>query len=325
MGKMKFLLKILPVLFFVSLGLNIVLYMQSAELRTAKSIPEKNSVSTYSFLSPRIFAEHQNDIIINFMNLRQTFRADVASFPFKVGLYFEYLPSGTSIGINEKEEFAIASLLKVPLALATYEAVDDGVLRLDQELVIRQSDLDAKFGELYKKGAGYPITTQEAMRLSLVESDNTAKNLLLASIPLKYLEDVFDSLDIPKDSNNSTVLVSPKGYSSILRSLYLSSYVSYERSNQILTWLTQTPFNDKIAAPIPPDVPVAHKIGSFETRDGKSDVFTDCGITYVPKRPYILCVMVQGNEEQAKNAMQFIALHAYEYVKMANHIKKETP
>lgn len=278
---------------------------------TAKPLP-------YTLLSPRLFAENQNDIIINFMDLRKQLRADVETFPFKVGFYFEYLPSGTSIGVKEKEEFAIASLLKVPLVMATYKASNDNKISLSDNLIIRQSDLDPGFGELYKKGAGTKIELREAMRLSLVQSDNTAKNIITNTIPLKYLEDVFDSLDIAKDIDGKTILISPKGYASILRALYLSSYLPYEQSNQILTWLSETRFNDKVAAGVPSDIKVAHKIGSFETKDTKDNVFTDCGIIYVPKRPYILCVMVNADEDKAKNAMQFISEHIYKYVSSVN-------
>lgn len=284
----------------------------------AENPSAKEDPLPFELLSPRLFAENQNDIIINFMDLRKQLRADVETFPFKVGFYFEYLPSGTSIGIKEKDDFAIASLLKVPLVMAAYKASNDNKIALSDTLIIRKEDLDSGFGTLYTRGVGTKIELKEAMRLALVESDNTAKNVITASIPLNYLEDVFDSLDIAKDIDGKTILISPKGYASILRSLYLSSYLPYAQSNQILTWLSETSFNDKIAAPIPPNVKVAHKIGSFESKNQGENVFTDCGITYVPKRPYILCVMVNAEEAKAKNAMQFLSDHVYRYVSSVN-------
>lgn len=316
--------KVLALALLLSLAGNLYLAKNRPLLPPAATPTPSSQATAYNLLSPRIFAENQNDIIINFMDLRNQLKADVATFPFKVGLYFEYLPSGTSIGINEKDNFAIASLLKVPLVMATYQAVNDGKFTLDQKLTLRQADLDTGFGTLYQRGVGASLSLQEAMRLSLVESDNTAKNVLTNTIPLKYLEDVFDSLDIPKDVAGKMILITPKSYSSILRALYLSSYLPYDQSNQILTWLAETPFDDKIAQPIPKDIKVAHKIGSFEAVNSQDDVFTDCGITYVPRRPYILCVMVNADETKAQNAMSFIAEHAYIYVKNANHLQQNT-
>jgi hypothetical protein len=54
-------------------------------------------------------------------------------------------------------------------------------------------------------------------------------------------------------------------------------------------------------------IKVAHKIGVFEESDASQDVFTDCGIIYVPNRPYILCAFVLDTNEQAKKHISYIS------------------
>mgnify|MGYP001561090754 CR=1 FL=1 len=80
---------------------------------------ERAEKSEYPFLAKRIFVEDPNDMIINFVPLRQQLRDYVAASDFRIGVFFEYLPTGTSIGINEKEEFFRASLVKSPLIMKT--------------------------------------------------------------------------------------------------------------------------------------------------------------------------------------------------------------
>ena len=41
------------------------------------------------------------------------------------------------------------------------------------------------------------------------------------------------------------------------------------------------------------NIPVAHKFGERELPN--ADQLHDCGIVYVPKHPYLLCVMTRGD------------------------------
>ena len=148
-----------------------------------------------------------------------------------------------------------------------------------------------------------------------MQSDNTATNLLLFAISPQSIADVFQSLDFPSISENEAqTYVSVKNYSSIFRSLYLSSYLSRQSSNEILNILTQTIFNDKIAALPTKDIKVAHKIGVLNSVNSNETIYTDCGIVYVPNRPYILCVFAKESEEKAGEHMRFISNLAYSYM-----------
>jgi len=272
----------------------------------------------YPFLSPRIFSDNQNDILINFIPLRNKLNEYMSKKGNSYGLYFEYLPSGNSIGINEKKEFVFASLLKVPLVMGVYHQIELGKIYPTQVLTIRKENIDQYFGDLWKRGIGTQITLIDAIRLTLTKSDNTAKSLLYYAVPAGTIEDVFDSLDIPKSINSNQTVVTPKNYSSILKSLYLSSYDNVKNSNEILNFMTQSSFNDKIVAGIPDNIKVAHKIGVYEPNDIYKSIYTDCGIVYVPKRPYIICAMAQSDEASAKIFMADVSKMIYDYIKVAN-------
>ncbi len=302
----------------VLLNVILALYIFRPPQQTNHSSLE-TSRTTLPFLSPRVFIQNPNDIIINFMNLRSKLRDYANSIPEPLGVYFEYLPSGVSIGINEKESYVLASLLKVPLVMGIYKRIEEGRLHKTDMLTIQEEHLDPFYGTLWKRGAGTTLSVEELIHLTLTQSDNTAQRVLFAQLPDKDLEDVFDSLDIPKELTGTQPVVTPKNYSSILRSLYLSSYLKEENSNEILAFLTQSPFNDKLAAGIPAEIPVAHKIGVHLGGSQQNEIYTDCGIVYVPKRPYILCMMVKTTEKQAQVYMEHISKIIYDYISQATH------
>ncbi|MDQ5962918.1 MAG: beta-lactamase class [Patescibacteria group bacterium] len=274
-----------------------------------------DTTNQFPLLSKRIFIENPNDVILNFIPLRQAMREYVSAQNGKVGVYFEYLPSGVSIGVNEKEEVPIASLSKVPIAMSIMKKIEQGKIKLETPLTIEKKHLDKKFGTLWKKGEGTVLSVEEFIRYSLVESDNTANDILFDQLTTNEINAVYENFDIDVNTKDEVQKISPKSYSSIFRSLFLSSYLLEEHSSYILNTLTRTNFNDKIPAGIPPSVPVAHKIGVFQRLDNKQNVSTDCGIVYVPKRQYILCVFVEtSDEEEATTHIKYLSNMIYQYI-----------
>lgn len=280
---------------------------------------DRTTAQLFPLLSPRIFAEGQNDILINFLPLREQIQTIVSQYGDTFGLYFEYLPSGTSIGIHEKEGFYGASLVKVPVVMAYFRQKEVTGLSLDKAMIrLEKRDIDPSFGELWKKGVGYQISYEEAVRKALVDSDNTAALVLANRVLQAYFDDVYVGLDIDFTKKDGRIIISPKQYASILKALYLSSVLSKDSSSAILTLLTQTKFNDKLPAGVPPGIPVAHKTGTYEDKQ----IYQDCGIVYVPKRPYILCMVSQSTEDEARTRMSALSKTVYEFVVGANHVRK---
>lgn len=299
----------------VSIGCNILLFVGIA----IYAIVHAQMLQRYPYLSRRIFAENQNDILVNFIPLRTAMRDYVASIKEPIGVYFEYLPSGVSIGINDRREFAIASLIKTPLAMAVYRNIEEGKLSKQETITLTSDYVDNGFGDLWKQPLGTVFTIDQLIHILLQRSDNTASKMLRSVVSQNDIQKVFDSLDIDTDNTNSVLTISPKSYSSVLRSLYLSSFLERKSSNEILDILTTTPFNNKLASGIPADVKVAHKIGvwDLDAKDGKGIIYSDCGIVYVPSRPYLLCIMTKSTDEKAAEYMGRLSKMTYSYVSQA--------
>jgi len=302
----------------VSLAINLILIGLITKYLMQQMVSVPNQIQKYPFLSKRIFAEHQNDLLINLIPLRTALREYVEKINRPIGIYFEYLPTGVSIGINEKDSFVMASLLKVPVVMAVYRQIELGNLTFDQQLTVAPEMIDEEFGKFWKKGAGIKISVREAIRLTLTKSDNTAKNVLFYNLPAGAIEDVFDNLDIPKETQEKLASVNPKNYTSMLRSLYLSAYLTKDHSNEILQLLSRTDFYDKLPAGVPQTIPVSHKIGVYAPDDPDRSLYSDCGIVYLPQRPYALCLMIRSDEDTARQVMKTVSKMIYKYISALN-------
>lgn len=228
-------------------------------------------------------------------------------------LYFEYLPTGTSIRVGRDERRVAASLIKLPFAMETYYAKEKGLIDFNTEYTLSDEMLDTEFGDLYKRGAGTQLTLKEALEIMLKDSDNTALNLVAKAVEgvVQPEEGPFNFLDADFVQNDDlTVSLTPRAYSSFLKCLYFSCYLDKSDSQEILHLLTESHLRDRLPAGIPEGVTVANKVGNFY-----DNVQSDCGIVYIPKRNYLICVMMDGpdNDQSSKHIADLSRL-AYEYV-----------
>jgi hypothetical protein len=107
---------------------------------------------------------------------------------------------------------------------------------------------------LWKKGVGFEISMDEAARLALVKSDNTAVEALAPVITDKDFDDVYQGLDIDIQVSSQGAILNAKNYASIMKALYFSAVLTKDDSQKILRYLTESDFDDKLVAGVPRDV-----------------------------------------------------------------------
>ncbi len=215
-------------------------------------------------------------------------------------VYYRDLNNGPWFGINEKEFFSPASLIKVPLMIAYYKAAEEKPTILQEEIVntltydpSEQNILPEKTLELNQ-----PYSVEELIKRMIIFSDNNAYRLLLDHIDNDLVYKVYTDLgvDISKAKNNPTGnILSVSGYASFFRILYNASYLNRSMSEKALNLLSQTTFHQGLVAGVPNNVTVAHKFGERHYTNTGEYQLHDCGIIYVPDKPYLLCVMTRGN------------------------------
>ena len=97
-------------------------------------------------------------------------------------------------------------------------------------------------------------------------------------------------------TNDFQQSISVRGFSSLFRLLFNSSYLSSEYSNEVLNILSQSTFDKGLEAGLPKGIKVTNKFGERDLPDGTAELH-DCGIIYYPKNPYLLCVMTSGKDD----------------------------
>jgi len=281
--------------------------------------------SKFDLLNKSIIDGIGKHYIINFSPLRDKLEKDQKKFDGTVYLYFNYLNNSSWIGINERKEFPGASLIKVPISMATLKAIEEGKLSLDQKYVIQEGDIDSGFGTLYKTGLNKEFTISKLIEIMLTQSDNTARSALYSVFKNigeeEPLNDIYSALGwelLPSIMGNETEQqkisynnITVKALSNMFLALYNSTYLSTEHSQFLLEHLSNTDVTGGIPKYIPNDIKIAHKFGILDEKN----IFSDCGIVYVPNRDYLLCVGLEGkNKDTSEEFIANISKDVYDYV-----------
>jgi beta-lactamase class A len=115
--------------------------------------------------------------------LETTFARIVNAARGKVGVALIHLPSGRLITVRADERFPMASVVKLPIAIEVLKQVAERKLNLDRQVWIDARDIRpcCTISRRHPIG-GVSKTVRELLELSMLESDNTAADLLLTLV-----------------------------------------------------------------------------------------------------------------------------------------------
>ncbi|MBI5634834.1 MAG: serine hydrolase [Nitrospirae bacterium] len=223
-----------------------------------------------------------------------------------IALYFRDLNNGPWFTVGETENFAPASLLKVPLMIALLKQAESDPAFLQQKIVYRaerdyNENQAIKSTDNLKQGKTYVM--DELIYRMIVYSDNNAYMALMQQVNREGLMNTYRDLGvIVPGSTGKTDFMSVESYASFFRVLFNASFLSKGISEKALQYLANSELRSGLVAGVPPDVPVAHKFGErFWPQDSELKQFHDCGIVYYPDRPYLLCIMSRGRSSETLN------------------------
>jgi len=220
--------------------------------------------------------------------------------------------SGKTATLNADETFTAASIGKLPALIALYRFAARGQVDLEDSVSIQQSDYQTGTGILQLQPVGYTVTLRRCAFLMINESDNTAWEMLHRYLGRDDIEAETYAIGarstgywIPNTTTPNDVLL-------MLRKISAPSFTTGEMSSEMLAAMTDTVNEDRIPQPLPSDVRVAHKFGSY------GDSFGDAGIVFheapdgAGKR-YFLVVLSEGaGEGEARDTMREMSLATYE-------------
>jgi beta-lactamase class A len=298
---------VVVIIVLIASNLTMLLAVSSGRL-VASDVPWPNE---YPLISPLRSMRAQEHFFTSLQPLREQLTTVLSASPLRSGLYIEYLNTGASISIGAEERFWPASLVKVPVAMAAWRAVEDGLWTADQKLVLQDADRHSVAPVLGGRASGDTVALADALDALLVASDNVAYNLLVRSLPPGALNDLLRALGL-EDLFDASGRLAPREYSRIFRALYTSSYLTPDHSQDILARLDRTDFNYFLRGAVPTSVQFPHKWGYHP----EERTHSDAGIVYLHNRPYLVVVMAQAadsvNERDAvMKLMTDVSARAY--------------
>ena len=214
----------------------------------------------------------------------------------EISVFFRSMTNGYLFGINRREKYYPASLLKVPVMMAYLKqtamvpGLMDKKIKFEKPFTGVPPNMVANKIELGKE-----YTIKELIEKMVVVSDNDATLLLNDNIdPSAYSNTLKElGLSIPERSTPDNNFMGVEDYGRILRILYNSSYLNRDLSNFALILLSKAQYGDGIVSGTG-SKQVAHKFGEW-MYNGEYQLH-DCGIIYDADQPYMLCVMTKGKD-----------------------------
>lgn len=99
-----------------------------------------------------------------------------------IGVYIKDLETGQIVNYNGDRRWYLASLTKIPVAIAILQKVERGELSLDDELTLQESDKVDGYGDMLWQEPGTVYTIAVLLDKMMKDSDSTATDMLIRLI-----------------------------------------------------------------------------------------------------------------------------------------------
>jgi beta-lactamase class A len=226
--------------------------------------------------------------------------------------------TGQHVGHRMDERFPMCSTFKVLVSGAVLHGVDAGKESLARRVYFNEADLVAHSPETHKHVGPVGMTVPELCKAAITLSDNTAGNLLLASIGgpqgltafVRKLGDDVTRLDrietelneaAPGDPRDTTT---PNAMASDLRALVLGEVLSAKSRVQLVGWLAaNTTGGKRLRAGLPAGWRAGDKTGT-----GERGTANDVAVIWPPDRaPFVITAYLTGATTSADRQNAVIA------------------
>jgi beta-lactamase class A len=229
----------------------------------------------------------------------------VAGFHGKIGVYVRQLRTGRTAAINADSVFPTASMIKVPILIATFDAIQRGALHFNDSLTYRDSLLYPGGDILGMAKDSSAIDLSRVIMLMVTMSDNTAALWLQrlagtgTAINDWLARNGFDSTRMNSRTPGRQAdwqiygwgQTTPREMARLLTMIRDEKAVSPAASQQMYRTLTRIYWNGQALSQIPPWVQAASKSGAVDA--SRSEVV----LVNAPSGDYVFSVITKDNAD----------------------------
>jgi beta-lactamase class A len=224
----------------------------------------------------------------NLGELEQTLRQKIAGFSGTYGVTYVNLATGERFGINDTQEYIAASTSKFPMNVLLWKRIAAGEIDPEMMLEYKPEDLEYGTGIIQNQPYGTAYSVRKTSELSIIHSDNCGINMIIRLLDIEdirqYLRDLGGVVEYGKRHRSC-----PADMANVAVDLYKFYRENPEVAGELIAYLENTDWNDRINANLPKDVKVAHKIGN-QTRTSN-----DVGIVFA-SQPFVLSFMTADTD-----------------------------
>ncbi|MEM1056509.1 MAG: serine hydrolase [Bacteroidota bacterium] len=240
-------------------------------------------------------------------SLQTAIEAVVDGFGGRVGVYVRHLPTGRTAALDADSLFPTASTIKVPILVATLDAVERGALSWDEPLVFRDSLRYDDYGLVGLLQDSARVAVHRLAEEMLSASDNNASLWLQAlSGGGARINELFAAQGYTGTRMNSRTpgrrgdwqrygwgQTTPREMARLMREIVDRDVdvISPAADEEMHRALTRTFYDDEIVSAVPPEVQVASKQGAVS--DSRSEV----AYVHAPSGPYVIAVFTDGQTD----------------------------
>lgn len=231
----------------------------------------------------------------------------VKNKPGTYSISFYDFGNKSSFGINDQTMHTAASVNKVPIVAVLYYLVQNKKMNLDSKIVLQQADIqDYGTGSIRYQPVGTNYSLKTLARLALQQSDNTAAHILAQRIGPDKIQERIEKWGLTQtsiDDNKTTTA----DLALLFKKLYTGKLVNAQLTKELLSFLKDTTFEDRLPIALPANTTVYHKTG-----DAVGSIH-DCGIIEKKDSAFFLCVLTTDiqDEPTTKKTIGEIAKRAY--------------
>jgi beta-lactamase class A len=231
-----------------------------------------------------------------FASLNRQVRSLARHVPAAIALDVLDLDTGYNAGFNAARSMPAASTIKLPVMVEVFAQLEAGRFDLQRRVRLEAADKDYGSGVLCDAPDGTAFSVSDLLEKMIDISDNTATNMLIRLVGRRNINRQMAELgldrthlggDVRTDdwSIRQALRTSPADLVHLLALMARRELVDEWSSNEMIDILEADQINTLLPEPLPADVAVAHKTGSF------FDTLNDAGIVFASDAPYVIAVM----------------------------------
>lgn len=223
-------------------------------------------------------------------------------------IYYQDLVTEENLSIHSNTLVTAASINKLPIVAYLYHLASEDEIDLQETIVIQATDIqDYGTGSLRYQEPGQQYTLQTLAKLSLKESDNTAAHVLTIRLGEDNIQSYAYQLGMGSTSmasNDTTARDVARFFDALYKNVITDAPLTLE----LLEYMEDTDFEDRIPALLPESVHSYHKTGD------EVGFIHDGGIVKDGDNAYILVVLSSnvGDKDEAKETISTISKMIYE-------------